>query len=1575
MKSEWIPGPLKPRRFDTLRRVLALVLCELLILQPAMAQLSQVPMFTVVSAPPNVMLTLDDSASMQLLTLTPPADYATHTMSKFFPTSPTDSRRPILKLNTVGYFGISGMRWHTGNAGHDGHWSFGVAEVRQRAAAFNPLAYNPAIQYRPWNNNGTRMPNATYGGGTDTAVGLTEWDRRNLPPSMGGGTVQSKLAVADRGNIPSAGVLRSWTSPSNGSVRYNGVAHGPATPVNVTAPVGADLFNHTIRWDNPNCALTGSDPTYGWRCPAGTGTAFASPSDPSCSAPAHVGTFSTTRTCCNDWGTVPDTRIRTHDRWWNASYPNGTPPPMTGPNPANLACTSITYRGTRDVDKIPLNCTTTVQPCQGGGGELCTVTTCEQVPEYEWRCTYNEPYNRDICNVTVSNQRCDITGSVDTCPGGNHALTPSSDARYKDGFWPPARYVVYDGPQPGSVAERKDLSNYRMIMISRKFGWNGSTRDLIGTNLSDAVSKWFVVDAVTGLPSYRPDCDGPGQDGTWCTFEQEAQNYANWFTYYRSRLFAAVGVMSDVLSGFTGPEQYMRLGFGRINYFKGALNPWNVNSVTDIPHPASLPNLDGQPNEGAVVRGVRAFTVNDPPDTLTLNPKRQEIFDLLFSVNGLGPTPNRETMHAIGQYFSRDDSAGPWGINPGVGGESPSQHLWCRRNFTVLATDGEWTKLDPIGSFVPQRLLERASDWTVDPVATFVTHSTTRIGTTITGTLRDPPFSAQSFTYEPANEPQITGGANQVGTLTDVLHHYWSNDLRPDLRNSITTTANNRAFWQHMATYVVGYGVNASFDSPTLRPTFHSLQTVAWPTVGLESCRQLDDNAQDAALGAPACTTAQHTVSPSGNRINDTLRASLAGGGDFFSAQSPAQLYDSLKNVFQAINAETGAGSAPAISSPSVAAGGLLVKASFKTDIWEGYMEAYDTKALLDFLAGGPAAPPVWNLNIPLHASRNIITSTDQSSPVTFQWCNLTATQQIMVDPIASGGPCGNGSQIFNYLRGDQSREQRFSAGIFRDRRGTVMGDIVNSPPLYSKAADHGYRFQAAAAYSSAPPHGYASYPAYVKSKKDNRDATVMFGANDGMFHVVDARRGVPTSGREIFAYVPRAVYPHLRNLSNPAYAHRYFVDGPTLEGDMWDGTNWKTIVVGSTGAGPAGLFAFDMTKPQDGLGTANVLWDIVPADHADADVKQHLGNVMGLGVIGSVKYDLDGNPATLPNGKWVFITGNGYQSANHEATLLVFDLMTGALIRSIKTGEGSVANRNGMGAVAPVYDGARNIIGAYAGDRLGNLWKFDLSSSDPANWKIANEVSGNAKPLFEAGATRPIHQEPRILPHPLGGLYVAFGTGRLHEVGDIGDTNDQGIFVVWDKGDPDPVPFGDLALLQLEEYTVAPDVLRRVRAADLADYDWNDKGFWIKLRKFGSPSNGERIIAPMIVDLGTLSVTSYAPESGTDLCVPGGTSFLYRIDLAGKFSLRGTQIRGTAGSMVPFHEPVDYGPAVVETMNAAEVKTMLSTPKYRLSASPTNLDGVGTCTNVGLSVDGNFARILAECAGILPIRTWRPLR
>jgi type IV pilus assembly protein PilY1 len=65
-------------------------------------------------------------------------------------------------------------------------------------------------------------------------------------------------------------------------------------------------------------------------------------------------------------------------------------------------------------------------------------------------------------------------------------------------------------------------------------------------------------------PSQRTDCAAEG--GTQCTWAEEAQNFANWYLYYRNRLFAAQAVMADAMSSLTSTsQQRLRVGFGRFS--------------------------------------------------------------------------------------------------------------------------------------------------------------------------------------------------------------------------------------------------------------------------------------------------------------------------------------------------------------------------------------------------------------------------------------------------------------------------------------------------------------------------------------------------------------------------------------------------------------------------------------------------------------------------------------------------------------------------------------------------------------------------------------------------------------------------------------------------------------------------------------------------------------------------------------------------------------------------------------------------------------------------------------------------
>lgn len=142
--------------------------------------------------------------------------------------------------------------------------------------------------------------------------------------------------------------------------------------------------------------------------------------------------------------------------------------------------------------------------------------------------------------------------------------------------------------------------------------------------------------------------------------EDEIQNFANWFSYYRSRTLAA---RSGIGNAFSQQPEGMRVGYGRLN--KGSSTVDGVSTST-------------------IVNGVRSFKGND----------REQFFTSLYT----DKTPNKGTplrlaLKRAGEYFERRDNQGPWGAEPG--NNNSSAHLECRQSFTILMTDGYWSGGSP----------------------------------------------------------------------------------------------------------------------------------------------------------------------------------------------------------------------------------------------------------------------------------------------------------------------------------------------------------------------------------------------------------------------------------------------------------------------------------------------------------------------------------------------------------------------------------------------------------------------------------------------------------------------------------------------------------------------------------------------------------------------------------------------------------------------------------------------------------------------------------------------------------------
>ncbi|WP_123768690.1 pilus assembly protein [Vulcaniibacterium tengchongense] len=413
---------------------------------------------------------------------------------------------------------------------------------------------------------------------------------------------------------------------------------------------------------------------------------------------------------------------------------------------------------------------------------------------------------------------------------------------------------------------------------------------------------------------------------------------------------------------------------------------------------------------------------------------------------------------------------------------------------------------------------------------------------------------------------------------------------------------------------------------------------------------------------------------------------------------------------------------------------------------------------------------------------------------------------------------------IFNYLKGERSGERQNSvSGTFRDRRH-LLGDIVNSSPAYVADTE-----------------------------------TLYVGANDGMLHAFSTR-----DGRELFAYVPGNInWGNFKTLSDPEYSHQYFVDGEIAVSTREQTPN-RNILVGALGRGGKALYALDVTDPS-AFSSSKVLWEFTDAD---------LGNVLSRPVITKVETGAGQVPAV--------IVGNGYNSATQRAFLFVINLETGALIKKIDTKAGSATQDNGLaGPKGWDVDRDGDVDFVYAGDLLGNVWKFDLSASNANSWDVAFKQGQTVYPLFTArnasGGAQPITGGIAIGIDPSTyKRWVFFGTGRYITAGDPGDRSVQTWYGLID----DNARIGSRAdLKQRKIAVVAANGDRAFEKAVPGDMA-QKKGWYLD---FVNPpydpaaAVGERVVSDSYLIGSTLNVNSIVPSS--DPCGVGGSGYINAVN------------------------------------------------------------------------------------------------
>ncbi|EPI6625936.1 PilC family type IV pilus tip adhesin, partial [Neisseria gonorrhoeae] len=370
--------------------------------------------------------------------------------------------------------------------------------------------------------------------------------------------------------------------------------------------------------------------------------------------------------------------------------------------------------------------------------------------------------------------------------------------------------------------------------------------------------------------------------------------------------------------------------------------------------------------------------------------------------------------------------------------------------------------------------------------------------------------------------------------------------------------------------------------------------------------------------------------------------------------------------------------------------------------------------------------------------------------------------------------------------------------------------------------------------------------------------------ANDGMVHIFK-KTGTDERGYELkLSYIPgtmprqyfdndtsalkdSTLAQELRTFAEKGYVgDRYGVDGGFVLRQVELSGQKHVFMFGAMGFGGRGAYALDLSKINENYPAAAPLFDVKNGDNNGKNrVKVELGYTVGTPQIGKTQ-----------NGKYAAFLASGYAAKNigsgdNKTALYVYDLgnTLGTPIAKIDVpgGKGGLSSPT---LVDKDLDGIVDI--AYAGDRGGNMYRFDLSNSDPSKWSVSTIFEGG-KPITSAPAVSRL-ADKRV---------VIFGTGSDLSEEDVVGKDQQYIYGIFD----DDKGTGTVKVTVqngtgggLLEQTLTKENNTLFLSNNKASGGSADKGWVVKLRE------GERVTVKPTVVLRTAFVTirSY---TGMDKC------------------------------------------------------------------------------------------------------------
>lgn len=712
-----------------------------------------------------------------------------------------------------------------------------------------------------------------------------------------------------------------------------------------------------------------------------------------------------------------------------------------------------------------------------------------------------------------------------------------------------------------------------------------------------------------------------------------------------------------------------------------------------------------------------------------------------------------------------------------------------------------------------------------------------------TATASSPTYTGktQSTAYTPANPtavvgtPTVTsvGSGGVANTLADVAAYYYATDLRTtalgnctgpiippatvatDLcANTVPTTTEDTADWQHMVSFTLGLGVRGRmvFSPSYLTDTTGDYTYIKGPN-SVQATGSTCSWRDVLTVTNGSCNWPVPGADKPENS-DDLWHAAVNGHGTYFSATDPATLTDGLSSTLKAIvnKPRPGTAAAAATTNPRItSANNFQFSSYFSSRYWSGELIrqtinlADGTVPSFDPLNPDPTVYD-WSAQVLLDAktytTRNIYTNVG-GVLTPFTWANLTATQKaFFTTPYISTTPpqfpnvltglsqfCNPGSAcissaaqsattvaasgaageaLVNFLRGDRTNEELSltptppdNTKFYRYRKN-VLGDIVSAQPQWVGAPSRQYT-----------DSGYTAF----KTLWANRTPVVYSAANDGMLHAFSS-----ATGAELWAYVPSFSLPRMYTLADKNYPdkHQYFVEGTPVIGEICSkapsltcaANEWQTILVGGMNGGGTGYYALDITNPA----APKLLWEFTASN---------MGLTFGRPQI-----------TKLDDGRWVVMMTSGYNNCARTGAaatancvlsgtgdgvgrLYIVGAATGTQISGspISTGVGSASAPSGLAQIAAHADANNITKRVYAGDLVGNVWRFDVSTSTAFDkLLLAVLKDGSSPPNLQ-----PVMDRPQITTVD-GSPVVYVGTGRYLGVGDVGTNPNNSFYAIRDN-------------------------------------------------------------------------------------------------------------------------------------------------------------------------------------------------